>query len=532
VTLVVGHTGRAVTSTPGANVQERIARHQHAGEILRARGVLAVACGLWFIVGLGLDLTTHATLGTGSLAFVIAVRLATSGYHVVVLSLLFRDPLPPPRQTRAALASVFPVSAFALTVISTQMGGIASPYVTGVFVIVMVEGIAIPGPVQRGAWLCGITSGIWPLGMLVAAAFDDHLLAQFHLQTTLTYYLVFTAVLGAAAIVVAWGGHIVWTLRRSVFESRSIGRYRLIRRIGKGGMGEVWRAFDRALRRDVALKILSPEHGRNPASIARFEREIQATAALDHPHIVRIHDWGVTDDGVWFYAMDLLEGVDLSTLVKRHGALPPALVVHLGVQAAQALAEAHARGVIHRDVKPANLFVVAPLAGELERVKLLDFGVARLDDDDGLTNAGAVVGTPGFIAPEVVAGAPATVFSDCYSLAATLYYAVTGQNPRETGGRAPSDLEPDVTAELDDALVRALDADPARRQRGCDELAIELGATGLAETWTGGFGPTSSPPMAYDEALGVTVDAAQPPTRDEVPLRSHTSSVVRRPPVG
>ena len=109
-------------------------------------------------------------------------------------------------------------------------------------------------------------------------------------------------------------------------------------------MGEVWRAEDRALRRSVALKILSPEHGKSPSSIARFEREIQATASIAHPNVVRIHDWGITDDGVWYYAMDLLEGSDLASVVPRCGPVPPALVVHLGVPVAHGLAEAHRKG--------------------------------------------------------------------------------------------------------------------------------------------------------------------------------------------
>jgi eukaryotic-like serine/threonine-protein kinase len=507
------------TSASGT-VQDRIARHQHAVEILRARGVIAIACALWLACGFGLDLTLHGTIGSGSLWFVVVVRLATSAWHAFVLAMLYKDPMPHPRVTNPLVISIFPVSSIGLTLIATHMGGIASPYVTGTFVIIMVEALATPGPWQRGALLSGLTCAIWPAGLLLAALVDPQIAAQLDDPAAVAVFITHVAVLAAGAIVVSWGGHIVWTLRRSVFESRSIGRYRLIRRIGKGGMGEVWRAHDKALRRDVALKILSPEHGRNPSAIARFEREIQATAELDHPHIVRIHDWGVTDDGVWFYAMDLLEGVDLSTLVKRNGALPPALVVHLGTQAASALAEAHARGVVHRDVKPANLFVVAPQPGELEKVKLLDFGVARLDNDEGLTNAGAVVGTPGFIAPEVFAGGSASVASDCYGLAATLYYALTGKTPRDTGTLPPSEIEDDIPAELDDAIVRALDADPTRRHRGCDELGIELGASGLADAWTGGFAPTSRPPHLMDDALGATVDAAEPATRGEIPIRA------------
>jgi len=287
-------------------------------------------------------------------------------------------------------------------------------------------------------------------------------------------------------------------------------------------MSRVWVAEDRRLNRKVVIKMLSPELAAG-VNIERFEREIQATADLNHPHVVRIHDWGVTDDGVWYYAMELLEGADLSTLVKRGGPLPPALVVHLGVQAARGLAEAHVRGIVHRDVKPGNLFVVAAASGGIEEAKLLDFGVARVDDDEAhLTHAGAVIGTPGFIAPEVIAGAPGGVPADVYGLAATLFYALTGKPPRDVGpGVPPSALVPGIPVELDDALLHALDADPARRPRGADELGIELGAGSLAGTWT-----TSLPAErlaaaepAAEVALDATLDAA-PPTRGELPARA------------
>ncbi len=249
-------------------------------------------------------------------------------------------------------------------------------------------------------------------------------------------------------------------------------------------MGEGWRAEDRALRRNVALKILSPEHGRKPSRVARFEREIQATAAITHPNVVRIHDWGVTDDGVWYYAMDLLEGLDLSTLVKRCGVLPPALAIHLFVPAAQGLGEAHRHGIVHRDVKPGNMFVIAP-EGEPLRIELLDFGIARIGDEAELTIAGAVMGTPGFMAPEIVAGAPGTLRADIYSLAAAMYYGLSGKTPRDAQHVPVSSVASGIPLKLDDVLARALDSEPSRRQTDVEEFAQELLAVGL--TWNGSF---------------------------------------------
>ena len=164
------------------------------------------------------------------------------------------------------------------------MGGLSSPYVSAVFVVLMVEGLATPQPWQRGALLASATAFLYPVGLLVATQVDDTLHAQLRDSHALFVFATYFAVtLLAGAIVVVWGGHVMWSLRQSVFESRKLGRYRLLRKIGHGGMGEVWRAEDRALRRDVALKILSPDHGRSPSRVARFEREIQATAAIAHP---------------------------------------------------------------------------------------------------------------------------------------------------------------------------------------------------------------------------------------------------------
>ncbi|MEO8553397.1 MAG: protein kinase, partial [Kofleriaceae bacterium] len=298
-----------------AAAQERISRHQHAAEILRARSILAVAFTLWLVVGIPIDVFQHDAVGTGSLGFVLIARIASSVYQFAVLALLFANPRA--RLATLAIASVFPISGIAISLMATRMGGIASPYALVLCVGILVLGTAAPLRWQWGAIVAGATVATFPLTMLVGSAFDPYLAAQLHDPAARGQFVVFTLTLGAGAVCVAWSGHVLWSLRRSVFESRNLGRYRLIRRIGKGGMGEVWRAQDRALRREVALKILSPEHGRHPASIARFEREIQATAEVAHPNVIRIHDWGVTDDGVWYYAMDLLRGLDLSSLVRQ-----------------------------------------------------------------------------------------------------------------------------------------------------------------------------------------------------------------------
>jgi serine/threonine-protein kinase len=495
-----------------AAVQERIFRHQHAAEVLRARSILAVAFTLWLVVGVPIDVFQHDAIGTGSLAFVVITRLASSAYQFAVLALLFRQPSP--KVATALIASVFPISGIAISVMATHMGGISSAYAMVVCVGILVLVTAAPLRWQRGAILAGATVATFPLTMLVASAFDPFIAAQLHDPAARGQFLVSTMTLGAGAVCVVWAGHVLWSLRRSVFESRNLGRYRLLRRIGKGGMGEVWRAQDRALRREVALKILSPEHGRHPAAIARFEREIQATAGVAHPNVIRIHDWGVTDDGVWYYAMDLLRGMDLSSLVRSTGQLPAALVIHLGIGAAAGLAESHRRGVIHRDIKPANLYVVAP-EREPHHVEVLDFGIARADQGSELTHAGAVMGTPGFMAPEVLAGAPGGIGADVYGLGASLFYALTARSPKDADHAPASALVPDVPGELDDLIVAMLDRDPSRRPATVDEVITKLAACGLP--WTGSWPidretTLPAPPLGADDGGEPTRDPLEPPT--------------------
>src|SRR5690606_13053594 len=161
----------------------------------------------------------------------------------------------------------------------------------------------------------------------------------------------------------------------------------------RGGMGEVWAAWHKGLGREVAVKMLRLEGGpqgleSDPVAVERFRREVRATSELSHPNPVRVFDYGATEDGILYYAMELLEGENLRSLVRREGPLPPARAVHLVSQAARALAEAHRKGIVHRDVKPENVFVV-DAGGERDFVKVLDFGIAKVlgapPAEDGLT---------------------------------------------------------------------------------------------------------------------------------------------------
>jgi eukaryotic-like serine/threonine-protein kinase len=222
------------------------------------------------------------------------------------------------------------------------------------------------------------------------------------------------------------------------------GRYTLDREIGRGGMGAVWLARDENLGRDVAIKRIGTAPGGESADLARAEREARLAARLNHPHVVAVFDLITEGDERWL-VMEYVAGVTLSGLVQRDGALTPDEAAPLIRQAADALAAAHAAGIVHRDVKPSNILVTPD-----GQVKLSDFGIARAEADASLTQTGLVTGSPAYLAPEVASGQMATPASDVWSLGATLFHALAGRPPYEVGDN------------LMGALYRIVHAEPPR----------------------------------------------------------------------
>jgi serine/threonine protein kinase len=255
----------------------------------------------------------------------------------------------------------------------------------------------------------GIADGPGDAGMRVAYAF--------------TWVLI-------GVMTATFASHVIYGLRRSVREARRLGRYTLIEKLGSGGMGVVYRAEHAMLRRPTAVKLLDRNEV-GEQGLARFEREVQLTAQLTHPNTIAIYDYGRTPDGVFYYAMELVDGLDLEVLVRDHGKLPPARVVHLLRQACGSLAEAHEAGLVHRDIKPSNL-VLSLRAGQGEILKVLDFGLVK-DVRDGagdasLSRTGAILGTPLYLSPEAIR-APEEVgpASDLYAIGAVAYWLLTGE---------------------------------------------------------------------------------------------------------
>ncbi|GAA2155625.1 hypothetical protein GCM10009844_42960 [Nocardioides koreensis] len=236
------------------------------------------------------------------------------------------------------------------------------------------------------------------------------------------------------------------------------GRYTLDREIGRGGMGAVWLGRDEVLGRAVALKRIGMAPGASGPDLARAEREARLAARLNHPHVVAVFDLVTEDERQWL-VMEYVENVTLAQLVRDDGALSPDQAAPLLVQAADALAAAHAAGIVHRDVKPSNILVTRH-----GQVKLSDFGIARAEADASLTQTGLVTGSPAYLAPEVAAGGPATDASDVWSLGATLYHALAGRPPYDVGQN------------LMGALYRIVHEDPPRLE-DAGWLAPVLAAT-------------------------------------------------------
>jgi tRNA A-37 threonylcarbamoyl transferase component Bud32 len=293
------------------------------------------------------------------------------------------------------------------------------------------------------------------------------------------------------------------SVRKSAVTVGRLGQYVLVQEIGRGANGMVYRARHALLRRPVAIKLLSPDLT-NPDTAARFEHEVQITSQLTHPNTVSIYDYGHTPEGLFYYAMEYLSGINLDQLVRRFGPQPEGRVIHILRQACGSLAEAHRIGLIHRDIKPANI-VLTRRGGVCDVVKVLDFGLvkARRWGKAGITTANAVVGTPHFMPPEAI-NTPQAVDgqSDVYSVGAVGYWLVTGktlfdseavdelfeQQAKVMPLRPSQRLGHAVSLDLENLLMECLSKSPAERPRNAEVLDERLAACQAAGNWTASQG--------------------------------------------
>jgi eukaryotic-like serine/threonine-protein kinase len=343
----------------------------------------------------------------------------------------------------------------------------------------------------------------------------------------------------AVSIAVATvGSRVVFGLRTEAARVRRLGQYTLENKIGAGGMGVVYRASHAMLRRPTAIKLLPPDRA-GEANLVRFEREVQMTAQLSHPNTVAIYDYGRTPDGVFYYAMEYLDGINLEDLVRAYGPQPGGRVIAILDQVCGALAEAHGRGLVHRDIKPANI-ILTERGGELDVAKVLDFGLVKPLAADGpdITHTGSstmLTGTPLYMSPEAMT-TPETgdTRSDLYALGAVAYFLLTGRPVFEgatvveiIGHHLHTEPVPPsrrvthlIPADLEAIVMQCLRKRPADRPRSAPALrdmlrrckAVEPWTTDAAAAWwisfrsagRAGFPAAVSP----GEELTVTVDVA------------------------
>jgi serine/threonine-protein kinase len=305
------------------------------------------------------------------------------------------------------------------------------------------------------------------------------------------------------------GVRVVYNLGAEVSRARELGSYRLEDRLGEGGMGEVWRASHRLLARPAAIKLIRSSVAGNGAGRSddvrrRFEREAQVIAQLRSPHTVTLFDFGITEEGSFYYVMELLEGVDTDTLIRRFGPLPAERVVHIVRQMCHSLSEAESCGLVHRDIKPANIFLCR-YGQDYDFVKVLDFGIAKAihetssDARKTLTTSIVVQGTPAFIAPEQASGGvDVDARADIYATGCVAYWLLTGQlvfvadtpmdlllahahtPPGPPSGRTELPVPPD----LDALVLSCLAKDREHRPTSFRDLRERLETVALRQEWT------------------------------------------------
>ena len=439
----------------------------------------------WFVFG------CHAaiTLATG----VVGWRMCRDCPHIL-------DHL------RLAELIVFGGSAafFAIVSYSTLVDGAEHGYVASTapmwMTLIFTYALFIPNTWQRAALVIGSMTAT-AVALLIFVRFtneglrtlisDDSYMKQGVIDNMLVLVL--------STLIAVWGVYTINSLRREAFEARQLGQYQLRRLLGSGGMGDVYLAEHLLLKRPCAIKVIRPDRAGDAGALARFEREVRATAKLSHWNTVEIFDYGHTADGTFYYAMEYLPGLSLDELVRMHGPLPENRVIHLLTQICGALREAHGQGLIHRDIKPANIFA-AQRGGVFDVAKLLDFGLAKPvahRGDVALTLDGTITGSPLFMSPEQALGEPPDERSDIYSLGAVAWFLTVGRPPFDDPNPlkimvaqasalpdTPSAFNHDISQDLEALIMQCLAKDPADRPQTVTHLRQLLENVPLADAWS------------------------------------------------
>lgn len=494
-------------STPGQSAplsDPRLQPDLLEDQISRLKVLTLIAAGLWG-VGLSMD-AVILPLALGATA--PAIGLIIEGTAVVV-SLAIYVWLRGPSGSAIAKADaglwVMMLNAAGITLIDTWVNDpmMMVGHLSWTAVVILLSAMIVPSTPKRMLAAALVSASMGPVGVWVAH------LRGVPVPSVLNTFLMYMPTYSCAVAAVV-PSRTFQKMGRRLKEARDLGSYELEERLGEGGMGEVWRARHRLLARPAAIKLIRPamlasgSDAAGRATMRRFENEAQATAALTSPHTIRLFDFGVTDDGSFYYVMELLSGRDMASLVAEFGPLPPPRVIFLLQQVCHSLAEAHSRGLVHRDVKPANLFVCR-MGLEHDFVKVLDFGLVQLpgpnpahDLTQSLVALEGVVGTPAFMAPEVIVGKPVDHRADIYALGCVAYFLLTGHQVFEGGTQMQALIDhvstvpqppsarskTPIPRALDALVLACLEKDPEKRPQDALAVSRRLAECEGAREWS------------------------------------------------
>jgi tRNA A-37 threonylcarbamoyl transferase component Bud32 len=484
---------REQTPLPGAPLQTATSRlpddllSEHVQRIAVAG---AVAAGLWTF-GFVMDtIVFPLTVGPAPRTLTVVIDILGIAVSAAMFMYIRHTALAPQAKTDVGLLfmvlnAVFValVNSQARTVTSAAMG-----HVSWNTIVILVGSMILPTTPRKMLAAALAAASMDPLGVWIA-----------HLRGIPVPSLVNTFVLFmpnyACAVVAILPSHVLQRIGRRLRQAQEMGSYHLVELLGRGGMGEVWRAEHRLLARSAAIKLVRPEllgastDAEARTMLRRFEREAQATAALSSPHTIRVFDFGVTADRTFYYVMELLDGRDLDSLVREFGPVPADRTLFLLSQVCHSLADAHARGLVHRDITPANIYTCR-MGLEYDFVKVLDFGLVKLNDRSTMqttlmTGTHTTTGTPAFMAPEIVLNDGAVdQRADIYALGCVAYYLLTGQlvfeaetpmkmflqHVQEAPVPPSQRSELKIPREIDDLVLACLEKDPAKRPQTAEQL--------------------------------------------------------------
>jgi serine/threonine-protein kinase len=516
-TASIAPKGRATTIQE--NLEERFRRETNS--LFRTRLLTAAMFGAMLSPMFGVVdfLTWKSFWPTLPLATFLVLRFAMTLWFValwVFLKAYERIPV-------AAMDwLIFGPPALALGYMAGASGGAESPYVAGITLLVTARTILVPGEARTHLPVVSFLVLAYPLTIALFGPHHGNVVAMLSDTRAMGYLAANLFPLVAVAGVGLVASDMIHAMHQRLVSARSLGRYKLKKELGRGAMGVVYLAWHRDLGRPCVIKVVNPERDESGALRRRFEREARETSMLRSPYTVQVFDFGITQQGQLFYVMEYLDGLSLQDKLDKDGPQPFDVVSRWMCYACESLAEAHARLLVHRDIKPANLFLARTADGR-EVVKVLDFGIARkaeegeegeagatghgaagggaaaerrrkrmrarLPSEAHLTAVGTIMGTPLYVAPEVLRGEIATPTADQYSLAASAFHLLTGR-PVFTASTieellmrtldeqppAPSLVLPEagLPSGLDSVLLRGLHKDPGQRYATMEEFRQAL----------------------------------------------------------